>query len=108
MSVDAITPPAATEEAESLRRLCVDFQVTFGTEEGKRVLQYLLNKILYADSVLLRPAIALNQFGSMSAEDSLYMMGCKDAAVKIRKLLNMEFTDDPRPNIVRNRFTSRK
>lgn len=108
MTVDTLTPPAASEEAESLRRLSSDFQATFSTESGQRVLRHILNKILFSGSILPRSVTAAGLPGPMSGEDALYMMGCKDAAIKIRAMLNMEFTDDPRPTVVRNRFTSRK
>lgn len=104
MSVDtAIRPDALSDAAEAKRRLAVDYQSTFASPEGQRVFQDLLNRVLYGNKVLPR----LHPHAEMSANDAMYMLSRKDAATEIRELMNLQFQDDPRPEIRRTNTKSR-
>ncbi len=106
MSVEeAIRPDAISEADEAKRRLAADYSATFtSTPAGQRVFLHLLNVILYANKQLPRRSPQ----AEMSANDALYMLARKDAATELREIMNMQFHDDPRPEVRRtkSRFTS--
>lgn len=81
-----------SDEVEKLR-IAQDFQTVFGSQAGSRVLNYLLNVILLQDKQLLR----MPPGAELSGNDALYLMGRKDAAVAINKILTYDPSLEKKP-----------
>ena len=84
----------AQEEQLAIAR---DFQTTFSSSGGQRTLAFLMDEILKANAVA----------GPGGADRACYIVALHDAAIQIRKLLNLSFAET-RPTVApRPKFTGR-
>lgn len=75
--------------AEEMRQIAADYQAVFGTEQGRRVLDHIMTRVLLTEE----PA------GPGPGDRAAYIVALHDVALSLRGMLNMSFLQQPRPNL---------